>query len=74
MDLDGFNDRVEFKTKIIPYTGSDNWIEPTLLKMKKVMDGDMPAIGKAAMGGDCDFCTYAKQRTELTLKHLKSKK
>ena len=31
----------------------------------------MPAVGKAAMGGDCDFCSYAKERTALTLKYLK---
>lgn len=74
MDLDGFNDRVEFKTKIIPYTGSDAWVEPTLKKMKKTLEGDMPAVGTAAMGGDCDFCAYARQRTELTLKSLQNKK
>ncbi len=32
MDLDGFNDRVEFVTKIIPYSGDDSWVEGTLLK------------------------------------------
>jgi len=26
------------------------------------------------MGGDCDFCTYARQRTELTLEHIKKLK
>jgi CRISPR/Cas system-associated exonuclease Cas4 (RecB family) len=71
-DLDGFNDRVEFKTKLIPYTGSDAWVEPTLSKMKKCMDSDeMPPVGEAAMGGDCEFCTYARKRTELTLDHIK---
>lgn len=74
LDMDGFNDRVEFRTKIIPYTGSDAWVEPTLVKMKQCLEGDMPAVGTAAMGGDCDYCTYARQRTELTLKALKTKK
>ncbi len=74
LDLDGFYDRVEFRTKIIPYKGSDSWIEPTILKMKKVMEGDMPKVGKAAMGGDCDYCSYAKSRTELTLKSLQADK
>jgi CRISPR/Cas system-associated exonuclease Cas4 (RecB family) len=73
MDLDGFNNRVEFKTKVIPYTGHDTWIEPTLHKMKECLEGDMPAVGTAAMGGPCDFCTYAKQRTELTLRAIHSK-
>ncbi len=73
IDLDGFNDRVEFRTKVIPYTGSDAWIEQTLLDMKACMEGDMPAIGTAAMGGPCDFCTYARSRTELTLAAIKRK-
>ncbi len=73
MDLDGFNNRVEFKTKIIPYTGDSSWVEPTLSAIKTCLDGDMPAIGTAAMGGPCDFCTYARSRTELTLAALKKK-
>ncbi|MDL2363343.1 MAG: PD-(D/E)XK nuclease family protein [Patescibacteria group bacterium] len=73
-DVDGFNDRVEFRTKVIPYTGSDSWIEKTLQQMKDCIENDkMPPIGDAAMGGPCDFCTYARQRTELTLEHIQSK-
>jgi CRISPR/Cas system-associated exonuclease Cas4 (RecB family) len=72
LDLDGFNDRLEFKTKLIPYKGSDAWIEPTLKDMKNCLENkNMPAVGKAAMGGDCDFCSYARQRTELTLAAIK---
>lgn len=73
MDLDGFFDKVEFRTKLIPYTGSDQWVEPTLKKMKQCLEGEMPAVGKAAMGGPCEFCDYAKKRTELTLRALKSR-
>ncbi len=72
MDMDGFNDRIEFRTKVIPYTGKADWVEPTIIRMKECMDGDMPAVGTAAMGGDCDYCMYAKARTELTLKYLKN--
>ncbi len=71
LDVDGFADRLEFVTKLIPYTGNDAWVEPTLAKMKACMDNDtMPPVGEAAMGGPCDFCSYARSRTELTLKHL----
>ena len=74
-DLDGFNNRVEFRTKVIPYTGHDAWVESTLVKMKATMENDvMPPIGEAAMGGACDYCTYARSRTELTLKALQLKK
>jgi CRISPR/Cas system-associated exonuclease Cas4 (RecB family) len=71
MDLDAFNDRVEFRTKVILYTGSDAWVEPTLVKMKACMDSDdMPPVGDHIMGGPCEFCTYARARTELTLQHI----
>ena len=74
IDLDGFNDRLEFHTKVIAYTGNDSWIEPTLVNMKACLEKDeMPSVGTAAMGGPCEFCNYAWARTELTLKSLKQK-
>ena len=67
-DADGFFDKIEFKTKIIPYKGSTNWVEPTLMAIKECLEGDMPdEIGTAAMGGQCEFCLYAKARTQLTI-------
>ena len=74
IDVDAFGDRLDFVTKLIPYTGDDGWVDPTLLKMKQCMDGDTPAVGTAAMGGECDFCAYAKARTMLTLDAIKNKK
>lgn len=73
LDLDGFNNRVEFRTKIIPYKGSDKWLDKTLTKMKETLEGDMPPVGTAAMGGPCDYCEYAKERTRLTMNHLQKK-
>ena len=71
LDVDGFGDQLQFTTKLIPYEGNDSWVEPTLEKMKACMESDsMPPVGEAAMGGPCEFCSYAKSRTELTLKHL----
>jgi CRISPR/Cas system-associated exonuclease Cas4 (RecB family) len=72
LDVDNFGDRLEFRTKLIPYRGSDIWVEPAIKKMKKCMDGDMPAVGKSAMGGECEFCAYAKARTKLTLEAVKT--
>lgn len=74
MDMDGFFNKIEFKTKLIPYKGDDSWVEPTLLKMKECMDGDMPPMGESIMGGPCEFCTYARQRTELTVQALQARK
>jgi hypothetical protein len=74
LDLEAFNDRVEFVTKVIPYTGKDAWIEPTLEKIKACLENeDIPPVGTAAMGGPCDFCSYATARTKLTLENIESR-
>lgn len=73
IDIDGFFNKLDFKTKLIPYTGDDSWVEPIVYKMKACMDGEMPQMGDSIMGGPCDFCTYARARTELTLNHLMKK-
>lgn len=74
MDTDGFGNRLEFTTKLIPYLGNASWVDDVLIRMKACIESDdMPPVGDAAMGGPCDFCTYARQRTELTLGHLKNK-
>ena len=73
LDVEGFYNKVEFRTKIIPYKGSDSWVDKTLAKMKETLEGNMPPVGTAAMGGPCDFCEYAKKRTMLTLDHLHKK-
>ncbi len=72
LDLDGFYDRVEFRTKVIAYEGDCSWVEPTVLDMKACMDGDMPKTGTAAMGGPCEYCSYAEARTRLTLSEPKT--
>lgn len=74
LDMDGFYNKVEFATKIIPYLGDASWIDNTLLDIKQSLESDMPAVGTAAMGGDCDFCIYAKKRTELTLAAMQKPK
>lgn len=73
LDMEGFYDKVEFRTKVIAYTGKDTWVEPTLERMKACMDSDdMPPIGDSIMGGPCEFCTYARARTELTIRQLQA--
>ena len=71
LDLDGFYNKVEFRTKIIEYIGDDKWIAPTIKKLKACLDQEnMPDSGD-----DCQYCQYARSRTELTLNYLiKNKK
>jgi hypothetical protein len=70
---DGFNDEVKFETNIFPYEGSADWVEPTLIDIKKSLVGEIPKVGVAAMGGACEHCMYAKSRTQLTLEAIKKR-
>jgi CRISPR/Cas system-associated exonuclease Cas4 (RecB family) len=70
LDNDGFNNRVEFRTKVIPYTGSDAWIEPVILDIKKTLD--MESLPKHSE--TCEYCTYTGSRLLLTMEYLKKSK
>lgn len=73
-DSPSFDAKLEFDIKLIPYEGNTDWVEPTILKIKDCLEGDIPPVGTAAMGGECEHCAYARSRTELTLKALQKKK
>lgn len=73
-DSPSFDGKLEFDIKLIPYKGDDKWVEPAITKLKECLEGDMPAVGAAAMGGECEHCAYARSRTELTLKALGPRK
>ncbi len=74
VDPEGFNDRLEFKTKLIEYDADNSWVNQTIVKIKNCLEGEIPEVGKAAMGGICDFCEYARKRTEMTLASLPKRK
>lgn len=74
LDVSGFDDHLEFVTKLIPYMGDSSWVEGTLADMKACMEGDMPAVGQSIMGGECEHCAYARARTELTITALQKRK
>jgi len=59
-DAEAFDGRIEFAVKVLPYTGSDKWIEGTLADLKAcLMSANIPEAP-----GDCEFCGYAKARIE----------
>ncbi|MGD0284035.1 MAG: PD-(D/E)XK nuclease family protein [Candidatus Saccharimonadales bacterium] len=66
LDLDGFYDKVEFVTKIIPYVGDDSWVDETLVKIKKCLE--QTALPTPA--ADCEYCQYVQSRTKLALQAL----
>ena len=57
-----FNARIDFEMNIIPYTGNDDWVEPTILEIKKTLDADV--IPESS--DDCDYCLYFTEREKLT--------
>lgn len=72
-DREGFFNKVDFETYVFPHTGKDDWVEPTLLNMKKTLESDkIPEVGRQVMNPSepCEFCSYARSRTELTLKAI----
>jgi CRISPR/Cas system-associated exonuclease Cas4 (RecB family) len=73
LDLDSFDNKVEFQTKLIPYVADASWVDDTLHKIKETLEGDIPSVGSAAMGGPCDYCSYARSRTEMTLQSIQDK-
>jgi hypothetical protein len=64
----GFNSKLEFETSIIPYQGSDAWVEPAIFDIKKCLDSDaMPESNP-----NCQHCAYRKLIREASLKNQMS--
>ena len=59
-DKEAFDAKLEFSIKIIPYVGNDNWIEPTLLEIKKCLMGNLPDLNKA-----CEYCVYREHANRI---------
>ncbi len=74
VESNGFNDRLEFKTKLIEYDADRSWVGGTIKDIKACLEGEIPEVGVAAMGGVCEFCDYARKRTAMTLDSLANKK
>jgi CRISPR/Cas system-associated exonuclease Cas4 (RecB family) len=56
-----FDAKLEFDITLIPYTGSDTWIEPTLKNIKEVLEKkEIPSANS-----DCDYCRYRERAVAL---------
>ncbi len=63
-DRAGFNGVLEFDAKLIPYTGSDSWVEQTIFNIHDCLNqASLPAPNP-----ECEFCQYRKksQLVEVT--------
>ena len=64
-----FEGRLEFEQRLISYEGNDNWIEKTLKDIKDCLESEkVPEVGNI-----CEYCPYARSRTEMTLSHIKKR-
>lgn len=56
-DLDAFDNRLEFRVKMIPYDGNDAWVEPVLLEIRDTLDAPAPP----PPGDGCEYCVFAQK-------------
>jgi len=57
-DANPFNDHLKFKTKLIPYQGNANWVEPTLDELISCIEDPNPPKSS----DDCEYCNYVVKR------------
>jgi PD-(D/E)XK nuclease superfamily len=60
-DREAFDARLEFDVTLIPYTGSDTWVEETLHRAKKILDTNK--LPDAAH--ECDYCRFFTARSDV---------
>lgn len=64
LDSKAFDKRIDFDVHLIPYTGSDSWVEETLKDIKACLENDItPDSGK-----ECDHCAYWNARSKYEIK------
>jgi hypothetical protein len=65
-DAEAFDGKIEFSIKVLPYTGSDAWVEEALSDLQKcLLSEKIPDHSN-----DCEFCGYALARGKEGLKSL----
>ena len=60
-DKPSFDERMDFKISLIPYTGNDNWIENTLSEIHSLLNQN--SIPKHTE--DCEYCKYQLNTSDL---------
>lgn len=60
-----FDGKLEFELEIIEHEGSDEWVEPTIYKMKECLDSDIiPEAGET-----CEYCKYREIASKVERKN-----
>ena len=69
-DKNAFDGQLEFEVTLIPCEGQTEWIDTTILEIKKCLDSnDIPKVGDS-----CDFCSYRKAARDVQQEFLKAHK
>ncbi|MBU0476497.1 PD-(D/E)XK nuclease family protein [Patescibacteria group bacterium] len=59
-DAEAFDQKLEFRVNLIPYIGSDSWVEKTIIEAKECLNSNkIPESGL-----DCDYCSYIEAISE----------
>ena len=56
-DRGSFDARLDFRIKVIPYEGSDKWVDDTIIEIHQTLEG--AEIPEAAE--DCEYCKYVDE-------------
>ncbi len=68
-DREAFDAKLEFEVTLIPYTGDDSWVEPTLFDIKACLES--PELPMPSEG--CDYCRYREATGKKLLAFAKKK-
>ncbi len=69
-DREAFDAKLEFDVKLIPYKGSDKWIEKTLEELKTCLMSEK----SPQPTDDCEYCTYRNNAAAAFQIKIKEKK
>jgi len=66
-DTATFDDKLDFKTKIIPYDGNSSWVKPAVVKAYEYLQADtIPSDALSnKLSQQCALCLYFQRRTEM---------
>ncbi len=74
-DAKAFDAKLEFDIKLIPYSGSDAWVEPKLMELKEMLlSSNIPDMGTSFGGGPCDYCSYREAAGKKMIELSRAKK
>jgi len=54
-----FDQTLRFRMTVIPYTGSDDWVEPHIVAAKACLMNNSPPLP----ANDCKHCSFAERRS-----------